>query len=245
MLRKFSYIIILWGMLINSNTAISDDSLSADNKALIKNYITKNIELSLVSEYLSSNMRSNKAFDYSGLQRDIDNKVPLLDSGCTFLVELQRSNFSFPDSDYTIYKYIFQGFTSCDYDTTLKGFKYNLTPTFLGSWYSGGKENTYRFGLVAWNNNEQKILFICGTLFQDNIVDYYLKDSLSSTEIHKYIQMKFYNLRPENIRIDMDDLSASFEHGYYSGILYELKFKKKKTGPSIHYDVVYEKKRLF
>ena len=242
-------LIIILLMAQASGRLFSYDFGVSENDSIIKNYITKNIELSLVAEYLSRVNHANSSFRHKNLQEELDLNVPLLDSGCTFLVELQKADCFFPDSNYIVYRYIFNGYTNCDYDTIENGDKYFLWPLFLKSWYRGILENTYRIGLVAWNNNKKHIKFICGTLFQDKIQHYFFKDTVLETYFYEYIWIKFYNLRPYNINIDMNKLTATFNSTYVDDILYKVKIIKykpesPKDSNKWYYRVEYEEIRL-
>lgn len=140
---------------------------------------------------------------------------PILDTGQYYIMNLKEANISFPDSNYILlhFDFSFMRYRYSKFDSADSGWE-----TFIGTrsnplWYSPLMTR----GLVAVNRLNGDFLFVSGRLFLNRTTPWYFASGLNVENMKKYIEARYFNYQPTNIRMNNSELCCQF----YSDVLLE------------------------
>lgn len=142
--------------------------------------------------------------------------LAILDPTCLYNLELKKINdkLIISNIEYELFTYKFNFTFSCSsnnwtdtlnhdvFTDTLETYKWSLD-------YHSAVNNLHLNGLIAYDSVGKRLRSISGTSMVSNI-ELQLKKDLDSVSILRLINLKYYNYTPQDINIDLKNLSFNF-----------------------------------
>ncbi|MFN3195362.1 MAG: hypothetical protein ACE364_05365 [Chlorobiota bacterium] len=144
------------------------------------------------------------------------NNVAILDPTCLYNLELRRINdkIIISNIEYELFTYDFNFTFSCSSNNWTDTLNHDLFTDTLETYkssfeYYSAVNNLHLNGLIGYDSKGNRLRSISGTSMVSNI-ELQLKKDLDSVSILRLINLKYYNYIPQDINIDLKNLSFNF-----------------------------------